>query len=81
MENKQKILDQMVRAYEGKVAELEKELADFALEYDLDLSLGDYGTGRTLLTAKDFEVSSEDSEPRHWSGKGIGEWLYSSETC
>lgn len=81
MENKQKILDEMVRAYEAQVESLEQKLVDYALEHDLYLSLGDYGAGRSLLTRKDFEDSQENGELSHWSGKELGEWLYSSETC
>lgn len=77
----QKILNDKVRIYEAQVSALEQELVDYALEYDLYLSLGDYGTGRSLLTRKDFEDSQENGELSHWSGKELGEWLYSSETC
>ncbi len=66
----QQILDKMVLDYEKKVSKLEDELAAYALEHNLRLSLGDYGNGRTLLL-----------EEHEWSGKDRGEWLYSSESC
>lgn len=66
-------LNEMVREHEALVGSSEKRLVEFALEYNLYLSLGDYGQGRTLL------LHDDDS---HWgSGKKRGEWLYSSETC
>lgn len=71
--NKQEQLNLMVRDYEVKVAELEQVLVDFALEHELHLSLGDYGSGRDLLL--------KDDNGRFGSGKKRGEWLYSSETC
>ena len=77
----QKILNEMVSEYETQVSVLEQKLVDYALEHDLYLSLGDYGSGRSLLTRKDFEDSQENGELSHWSGKELGEWLYSSETC
>lgn len=77
----QKILNDKVRIYEAQVSTLEQELVDYALEHDLHLSLGDYGAGRSLLTRKDFEDSQENGKLSHWSGKELGEWLYSSETC
>lgn len=77
----QKILNEMTREYEAQVEALEQKLVDYALEHDLYLSLGDYGAGRSLLTRKDFEDSQENGELSHWSGKELGEWLYSSETC
>ena len=77
----QKILNEMVNEYESKVEALEQSLVDYALEHDLYLSLGDYGAGRSLLTRKDFKDSQENGELSHWSGKELGEWVYSSETC
>lgn len=77
----QKILNEMVSEYEAQVSVLEQKLVDYALEHDLYLSLGDYGSGRSLLTRKDFEDSQENGELSHWSGKELGDWLYSSETC
>jgi hypothetical protein len=67
---KQKQLDAMVKHYEKEVESLEKVLVAFALEYELYLSLGDYGTGRTLLL-----------DDNNWSDKKRGEWFYSSESC
>lgn len=69
-DKEQEILDKMVEEYERRVTELENNLVAYALEHNLRLSLGDYGTGRTLILKKG-----------HWSGKDRGEWLYSSESC
>lgn len=77
----QEILNKMKREYESKVEALEQKLVDYALEHDLYLNLGDYGNGRSLLTRKDFEDSQENGELSHWSGKEMGEWVYSSESC
>jgi hypothetical protein len=66
----QQILDKMILDYEKKVSKLEDELAEYALEHNLQLSLGDYGNGRSLILTED-----------HWSGKDRGDWLYSSESC
>lgn len=70
---KQLELNKMVNKFEQQVFELEQELVDFALEHELHLSLGDYGSGRELLL--------KDDDDRYGSGKKRGEWLYSSETC
>lgn len=77
----QKTLNGMVSEYEAQVSALEQKLVDYALEHDLYLSLGDYGAGRSLLTRKDFEDSQENGELSHWSGKELGDWVYSSESC
>lgn len=66
----QKILNDKVREYEAQVEALEQELVDYALEHNLYLSLGDYGSSRTLLL-----------EDHKWAGKERGEWLHSSESC
>lgn len=66
----QKILNEMVTSYEKLVEQEEQILVQYALEHDLNLSLGDYGVGRTLVLEKN-----------HWSGHRRGEWLYSSENC
>lgn len=63
-------LQEMLKKYNEIVDKAEQELIDFALEHGLHLSLGDYGTGRTLIHEDD-----------HWTGKGRGEWVYSSESC
>lgn len=67
---KEQILDDMVKKHEEITSKSEQKLVDYALKHNLYLSLGDYGSGRTLLLEDD-----------HWSGKDRGEWLYSSETC
>lgn len=64
------VLNEMVQKYESFVEQEEQKLVEYALEHNLRLSLGDYGTGRTLVL--------EDDD---WSGNKRGEWLYSSETC
>ena len=63
-------LNRLRNLYEKKVADLEKTLVKFALKHSLNLELGKYGGGRTLIV-----------QDKHWSGKGKGNWLYSSETC
>lgn len=67
---KEQILGDMVAKHEAFVNKSEQKLVDYALKHNLYLSLGDYGSGRTLLL-----------QNNHWSGKDRGEWLYSSETC
>lgn len=67
---KQQQLNAMVAHYEKEVQSLEKVLVAFALEYELYLNLGDYGSGRTLVL-----------ERNNRRDKGRGEWLYSSESC
>jgi hypothetical protein len=66
----QKELNAKVKAYEDQCRIIEAALTGFALEHNLDLSLGDYGSGRVLLLEND-----------KWSGKRRGEWLYSSDSC
>ena len=66
----QKGLDEKVKAYEAQCEVIEKSLAEYALEHNLHLNLGDYGSGRTLLLEDD-----------KWSGNRRGEWLYSSDNC
>lgn len=68
--SKQEILNDMVAEYESVISGVEAKLTAYALEHNLELSLGDYGSGRWLILEDD-----------HWSGKERGEWLYSSETC
>lgn len=63
-------LNRLRNLYEKKVADLEKTLVKFALKHSLNLELGEYGGGRTLIV-----------QDKHWSGKDKGNWLYSSETC
>lgn len=67
---KEQILSEMVKKHEEITGKSEQKLVEYALKHNLYLSLGDYGSGRTLLL-----------EDHHWSGKDRGEWLYSSETC
>lgn len=75
--SKQQELDEMVREYDKKVQELEKELVKFALKHKLDLSLGeyDYGSARYLVV--------EDGKHPYYEGepvdKAAGEWWYSNE--
>ena len=68
--NPKDVLKQMQNEYNQKIVELENSLVEYALEHNLDLELGDYGTGRSLIL-----------KDGHWSGKSRGEWLFSSETC
>ena len=49
---------------------IEDTLSDIGVEHNLYIDLGDYGTGRTLITKEG-----------HWSGYEVGQWLPSSETC
>lgn len=65
----QELLNEMVAEYEKTISEAEAKLVAFALEHNLELSLGEYGSGRSLLLQAD-----------HWSGKERAR-LYSSETC
>lgn len=69
-EEKQQQLNAMVAHYKKEVQSLEKVLVAFALEYELELTLGEYGSGRTLVL-----------ERNDWYDKYRGEWLYSSEAC
>ena len=66
----QKGLDEKVKAYEAQCRVIENALVEYALEHNLHLELGDYGSGRALLLKDD-----------KWSGKRRGEWLYSSDSC
>lgn len=68
--SKQEILDEMVAEYEKTISELESKLTAYTLEHNLELSLGECGSGRSLIL-----------KDGHWSGKDCGEWLFSSETC
>lgn len=62
----------LIREYESLVSELETRLADFGLNVNqkVNISIGDYGSGRTLIT-----------EDGHWSERVRGDWLPSSEIC
>jgi hypothetical protein len=66
----QKGLNEKVAAYEAQCEVIEKALVEYALEHNLHLNLGYYGSGRTLLLKDD-----------KWAGKQRGEWLYSSDNC
>lgn len=66
----QERLSALLAALNTATSELESAIVDVALEHQLDVSLGDYGSGRSLILEDD-----------HWSGKDRGEWVYSSETC
>lgn len=69
--DKSAVLSRMIKKHRELVEESEQKLIDFALEHDLDLYLGEYGTdGRTL-------VLTDDS----YYGKKRGDWIYSSEEC
>ena len=63
-------LAEMLKKHEELVQKGEQVLVDYALEHNLYLSLGEYGSGRDLIL-----------KDGHWSGKARGEWIYSSETC
>ena len=63
-------LAEMLKKHEELVQKGEQVLVDYALEHGLDLTLGDYGSGRSLI-----------HEDKHWSGKARGSWVYSSENC
>lgn len=65
-EDAQKLINPLV----GLSDVIENKLSDVGVEYDLHINLGDYGSGRTLIT-----------EEGHWSGYRVGDWLPSSETC
>ena len=67
---KQKELNEKVAAYEAQCTIVEDALVEYALEHNLHLNLGDYGSGRTLLLEDD-----------KWAGKSRGDWLYSSDNC
>jgi hypothetical protein len=88
--NNQEVMNEKQRAFLKKVEELEQELVDYAMEHDLYLSLGDYGSGRTLLTPSVFkqkqseygyDESDEEYETLGWNDRRVGDWLYSSEEC
>jgi hypothetical protein len=68
-ENKQQA-EELIQKMKEMQQKLEDAMVEIALEWDISLSLGEYGSGRTLLLQDD-----------HWSGKERGEWLHSSETC
>ena len=71
----QKQLNQMVKEWEAG----EQKLVDFAVEHGLYLSLGEYGSGKRLLTRQE-EV--DDWNEYGWREKKyLGDWVYSSETC
>lgn len=76
MINHQTVLNDMVKKHEEIVKLSEDNLVQYALEHGLYLSLGDYGAGRVLITSQDLNENGT-----HWSGKSVGEWLYSSESC
>lgn len=74
MTSAKETLEKMKNNYEKIVADLEREMIDYALENKLYLMLGDYGNGRSLIIDKDnYYVKHGD--------KQVGDWLYSSETC
>ena len=62
----QEKINELVREME----KIEAQIVDIALEYEISVYLGDYGTGRYLLLSDD-----------PYSGMGRGEWLPSSMTC
>ncbi len=65
-EEAQRLLNQLMQTYD----QIENAMTDLALEFELHLSLGDYGYGRYLIHEDD-----------HWSGKDRGTWITSSEGC
>ena len=71
----QKQLNQMIRDWEAG----EQKLVDFAIEHGLYLSLGEYGSGKRLLTTQE---DVDDWNKYGWNDhKELGDWIYSSETC
>ena len=71
----QKQLNQMIRDWEAG----EQKLVDFAIEHGLYLSLGEYGSGKRLLTTQE---DVDDWNKHGWHVyKELGDWIYSSETC
>ena len=69
-ETAQKEFNRRISIYENAISNLEQELVDFALEWNFDLTLGEYGSGRTLLLEDNSYYCLER-----------GDWLYSNQTC
>ena len=78
--SKKQELELMVKEYEKKVKELEKELIKFALKHNVPLYLGEYGAdGRMLVLQDGIDPFYPESE--YPIDKSRGEWYYSSESC
>ena len=67
----------MKKDHQTAIKDSEKILVKFALENDLYLSLGDYGSGRTLVLKDD----PKNFDDLYRKPKKRGDWLYSSEGC
>jgi hypothetical protein len=71
----QKQLNQMVKEWEAG----EQKLVDFAVEHGLRLSLGEYGSGKELITTQ--EQLDDLNRYGRCGDKELGDWIYSNETC
>ena len=71
-ENAQATLDMLSGALDDFTSFVEDRLSDIAVKYELYVSLGDYGSGRSVIV--------NESQASNY-GMAVGDWLSSSSTC
>lgn len=69
-DNAQDICNELNSLAESIANEVDSIMIPIAIKHECYVSRGDYGSGVSLITEKD-----------HWSGREVGDWLSSSETC
>jgi hypothetical protein len=77
-------VNRIARHFEESITGVETQIADICVATDCDYYMGDYGTGRSVVTPSAFEESEKEGPAetwQNWNGNSLGDWMSSSASC
>lgn len=82
-----------IERLESLMNSAESRIQELAVQFRIHVSLGDYGSGRSIVLLDPDELDDEDRKEydkdpegyrqnwKNWNGYRDGEWMSSSESC